>query len=410
MRYLIFIWKNIWFHPLKTIFNILLIAIAVSLILILILTNRQFSQHLGKTSENIDMILCAKGSPLQSVLCNIFHIDAPTGNINVQDIQPFLKKSHPLIQHSCPLSLGDSYHSSRIVGTTLDYFDWMQLKLSGGRIFNSDMEVVIGSHVASSEKIKLNDTLFSNHGLIESELQHEHRNGLIVVGILKETNNIQDKLIFTTISTYWKEHEGQENNDEMDHPSTFEENNKIVLKNEDLLNNNKEVSSVLIQFKGKNIQTLNFARNINENTKLMAVSPAIEISRLYSLSNSAEELMFYMAMIIGLMSLIAIFLNLIQALDERKHELTNLRIGGALPRLLFGLLMLEGLILSLLGAICGFIMGHVLLHWASIQFNLQSRYGISGMYFTSNEMYVLMAAIFGGMLAAIIPALRAYRR
>lgn len=239
-------WKNLWLHPLRSVFNMMLVAIAVALIVILLLINVQFGQHLGKSSEKIDAILAAKGSPLQSVLCNIFHLDAPTGNIKVGEIKPFLRAVHPLIANACPLALGDSYHKSRIIGTTDSYFRWMELSLREGRMFEQDFEAVIGSELADHEHIRTGDTLMSNHGLTALDLDTKHEHGLRVVGILESKNNLADKLIFTTISTYWKEHDHGDTEGELSaHQDT------PVLRNSDLENidNDKTLTSVLINSK-----------------------------------------------------------------------------------------------------------------------------------------------------------------
>ncbi|MFN8279309.1 MAG: FtsX-like permease family protein [Saprospiraceae bacterium] len=399
-------WKNLWLHPLRSVFNMMLVAIAVALIVILLLINVQFGQHLGKSSEKIDAILAAKGSPLQSVLCNIFHLDAPTGNIKVGEIKPFLRAVHPLIANACPLALGDSYHKSRIIGTTDSYFRWMELSLREGRMFEQDFEAVIGSELADHEHIRTGDTLMSNHGLTALDLDTKHEHGLRVVGILESKNNLADKLIFTTISTYWKEHDHGDTEGELSaHQDT------PVLRNSDLENidNDKTLTSVLIQFKGHNIQSLNFVRNVNEGSKLMAVSPAIEISRLYELTGTASDMLYWIAVIIGILSMFAIFINLIQALEERRPELGILRIGGASRSLLFSLMMIEGLLISLIGTITGWLLAHGLLEMFSHLFDLNSRYGIKGLYLAPGEWILILLSAMSGLVAALIPSVRAYR-
>ncbi|MEP7195575.1 MAG: FtsX-like permease family protein [Saprospiraceae bacterium] len=402
MNYYQLLWKNLLANPLKTVFNVMLVSIAVSLVLIILLINKQFGNHLGKSSENIDFVLAAKGSPLQSVLCNVLQVDAPTGNIKVGEIQAFLNPAHPLIKNCAPLALGDSYKSYRLVGTSLEYFEWQNLKLSEGRFFDKENELVIGNEIAIREKIKLGDTLHSNHGLVNLDMEHEH--ALIVTGILTKTNSISNKLIFTSISTYWDEH----------NHSTDSDSNSMhespILRNQDLIQKDKEISSVLIQFRGKNIQTLNFGRSINENTNIMGVYPAIEISRLYELTNSASDLLYWIAVILGILSSIALFINLVQALEDRKLELAIMRIGGARPGLIFKLLIAEGLSISLIGCLFGLVLAHGFLYIASQYFQLGSKYGISGTYFMPEEIFIVILTLICGMFASIIPAYRAYKQ
>jgi putative ABC transport system permease protein len=408
MSYLNLVWKNIWVHPFRSFFNIILLAITIALVVILLLINKQFGHHLGKESENIDLILCAKGSPLQSVLCNIFHIDAPTGNVSIEQIKPFLNPAHPLIKKAIPLALGDSYKNTRIVGTTLDYFEWNQLELSDGKIFENDFEIVVGADIANQEKITIGSTIYSNHGLedLDGDLQHNHQ--LKVVGILNKKNSIADKLIFTTISTYWTTHEEEHHHG----PNSEEEHHhhESVLSNSDLKDEEHEISALLIQFKGNNVQTLNFGRSINENTKIMAVNPPIEISRLYELTTSASDLLYWIAIIMGILSLFALIINLIQALEDRKIEMAVMRISGAKPMTLFGLLISEGLIICILGTLIGFLLGHGFLHLASDQFELGAKYGIKGWIFFQEETLIFVIAIIAGFVSSIIPGIKAYRQ
>ncbi|NOT37725.1 MAG: FtsX-like permease family protein [Saprospiraceae bacterium] len=409
MSYLKLVWKNIWLHPLRSMFNIILLSITIALVIILLLINKQFGNHLGKESEGTDIILCAKGSPLQSVLCNIFHIDAPTGNITIEQIKPFLNPAHPLIKKALPLALGDSYNNTRIVGTTLDYFETKSINIREGRFFEKDFEVILGSEIADRERMQIGSTIQSNHGLadLEGEMQHEHQ--LKVVGILKKTNSVADKLIFTTISTYWAEHEkGHEHDHEEDtvdhvHYST-------VLRNSELVDNDHEISSLLIQFKGNNVQSLNFGRSINENFKIMAVSPPIEISRLYELTNTASDLLYWIAIILGILSTFALFINLIQALQERRQELAIMRISGAQPSLLFFILISEGIIICILGSFLGLILGHGFLYIASEYFQLGSKYGIRADVFFNEEYLIIAVTLLCGLVASIVPAIRAYRQ
>lgn len=393
-------WKNLMHHPSRFIFNILLIGMAVSLLVIILLINKQMSQHFEKNASDVDLILCAKGSPLQSVLCNIMHIDAPTGNISISEIKPFLNSNHPIIKRALPIAIGDSYQGYRIVGVTTEYFDWYSLHIERGQFFNKDFQLVLGSEVASKYKLNIGDTLQSSHGLVGIDDEHHHENDLIVNGILKNSGGIQDRLIFISISSYWNLHEHEVDDEHIHH----EQN---VLSNQELVNYEKTITSLLVKFKGTNIQSLNFGRSINENTNVMAVNPAIELNRLYELTGSASELLNLIGIILSILAFIAIFINLSQALNERKFEIALIRIGGGSRTYIAQLLIFEGFILSFTGIILGLILGHIILFFSASKYHLADQYGIQGHYFCIDEIYVLFIGLVCGLIATILPVIRA---
>ena len=110
-------WKNILFRPFNTLLIIILFALGIGLISFLLLIEKQIQDKFEKNQAGIQLVVGAKGSPLQLILCSMYHIDAPTGNILLKDAAPFLNPKHPIIAKAVPLSLGDSYNGHRIVGT-----------------------------------------------------------------------------------------------------------------------------------------------------------------------------------------------------------------------------------------------------------------------------------------------------
>ncbi len=97
----------------------LLLGLGVATIVVLLLFTHQFEQRLERDSQGIDLVVGAKGSPLQLILSSVYHVDIPTGNIPLQDAEKL--KTNPLIKATVPLALGDSYEGFRIVGTNHDY-------------------------------------------------------------------------------------------------------------------------------------------------------------------------------------------------------------------------------------------------------------------------------------------------
>ena len=71
---------------------------------------------------------------MQLVLCNVFHIDQPTGNIPMKSVQ-FIE-NHPFVSLAVPISLGDNYKKFRIVGTRASFINELyKAKILEGKIF-----------------------------------------------------------------------------------------------------------------------------------------------------------------------------------------------------------------------------------------------------------------------------------
>lgn len=202
--------RNILDKPLNLLLSIILFSLGIGLISFLLLFNSQLSQKFESNLAEIDLVLGAKGSPLQLILCNMYHIDNPTGNIKIKDAAPFLNPKHPLIKNAVPLSLGDNYNNFRIVGTEHGLVDLYKGKIETGTLWAKDLDVTIGAKVAHDSKLKIGDKFVSSHGFQNDEdLAHDH-SSFKVVGILAPSGTVLDQLILTNTASIWAVHAHEE--------------------------------------------------------------------------------------------------------------------------------------------------------------------------------------------------------
>jgi putative ABC transport system permease protein len=273
-------WKNLINKPLNMTLSLVLFALGVGLISLLLVLNKQLQDNFDKNLAGIDLIIGAKGSPLQMILCSMYHIDNPTGNVSIKEIKPFLNPKHPLIEKAVPMSMGDSHKGYRIVGTNHDLLEFYNAKVGEGSAWSKTMEVTIGAVVANELNMKIGDTFKSSHGLVRDDnLVHDDSEDLKVVGVLQPTGSVIDQLILTNTQSIWAVHEGHAHDMENDSLAHNHSDAPKSLLEED---ETKEITSVLIKFKGHNYQALNMGRSINENTDMQAATPAIELNRLHS--------------------------------------------------------------------------------------------------------------------------------
>lgn len=418
MNLLTLSWKNIINKPLSMLLSLVLFALGVGLISLLFLLDKQMGEKFEKNQAEIDLVIGAKGSPLQMILCSMYHVDAPTGNVSIKEIRPFLNPKHPLIKTAIPLSLGDSHKGYRIVGTTHQILDLYQAEIGEGLIWKNNFEVTIGAGVAEDLGLKIGHEFSSSHGFVlDDNLKHDDAPPFKVKGILKPTGSVIDQLILCTSHSIWEVHDHDHGaaNSEQDAANSEQDSvdshaghhhheaPKALIDEVD-----KDITSLLIQFKNKKgYQALNMARSINENTDLQAASPAIEINRLYDNIGVGTDALTMLAYIIIFVSGLSIFISLFSSLKERKYELALMRVMGSSRSKLFLLIVLEGLILAVLGYILGIALSHIGMEVLAKFMKESYRYTFSGMQFLPKELWLLAGALLIGFVAAIIPAIQA---
>ncbi len=209
-------WKYLAAKPLTTLLSIVLVALGIGLASFIFLVNRQFEDRLYKNIDNIDLVIGAKGSPLQMILSSVYHVDVPTGNIPLKDCAIGVLKN-PYIEKAIPLALGDNYDGYRIVGTDHQFVDHYKAKVVQGSIFKHDLEVTVGSRVAEKLNLKIGDTFYGSHGLVQDGGHVHETMPYEVVGVFKASNLILDQLILTNVSSVWRMHEGHDHSDDDGH-------------------------------------------------------------------------------------------------------------------------------------------------------------------------------------------------
>lgn len=397
-------YKNIIANPLNLLLSVILFALGIGLISFLLLVNTQLKDKFDANLAGIDMVVGAKGSPLQLILCSMYHVDSPTGNISVKETTPFLRDGHPLIDISVPLSLGDSYQTYRIVGTDHEILKLYDATIEEGQLWEETMEVTLGKVVAEVTGLKIGDTFSSSHGFNLDDFEHDHVQ-FKVVGILQGTGTVIDQLILTASSSVWAshEHDAEEEHDH-DHEEHIHSNDRADL----LSHGDKEITSILIRFKNKtNFQALNMPRNINENTDLQAASPAFEINRLYAMIGTGTNAIRWLAILIAIVSGISIFISLYKSLKERKYELALMRVMGGSKSKLFSLIVLEGILLALIGYVIGIALSHMAMELMANYLSADYRYSFTGWMWLKEEWLLLLLSLGIGFVSALIPAIEA---
>lgn len=439
MNLLTLSWKNITTRPLGALLSITLLGLSIMLISLMLHVEKQFGKTLNRNIQGVDMVLGAKGSPLQLILSSVFQIDAPTGNISMAAANKLTK--NPLVKNAIPLAYGDSYQGFRIVGTETDYLVLYQAKLHKGSIFQKSFEVVVGATVAQQLKLKVGSTFHSQHGFEEEGEAHDDHE-FKVVGILKPNGTVVDKLLLTPLASVWdshnhaeheSEHEedehkhddgehhhadgdehkhdddehhhadgGEHKHDEKEHHHKDEEGHK----HEDAAD--KEITAMFIQFRSP-MAMMQLPRYVNEKTTMQAALPSYEVSRLFQLMEGAIRLMQILAVFIMLVSCFSIFISLYNAIKERKYEMALLRNFGASRWQLVRLVLQEGLLLTSLGFAAGILFSRLAFWGFSVLSYSVYQFHFTTEWFLIEELYLMFSMVLLGAFASILPAIQVFR-
>lgn len=400
-------WKNIWFKPLNTILSIILLTTSVSIITLLILVNKQFEEKYSSNLDGVDLVLGAQGSPLQLVLSSVYHVDDPTGNISYDSVKVWMQ--HPFVKKAIPMAFGDNYLGYKILGTTQDYLEKYKVKYKEGNVFKENFEVVLGSDVAEKTGLKLGDKFKGIHGSAEEGEIHEHEE-YTVVGIAQRNGKVTDNLIVCNIPSVWQMHHLGHEHEEDESRHIHDENCSHEHDDESLTMEEKgmEITSVLLEFKNKNAIFM-WPNRIAQNTKMQAVMPAVQMNRLFEMFGVGIQALQFLALGIMLISGISIFIALYNTLKERKVEFALMRVNGASRMQLLIVVLLESLLLCCVGYLFGMLFGRFGLIGLSQLSQEDFKFGFNPFEIIwDKEIFVLILTIFVGVVAALIPAIKAY--
>ena len=373
-------WRNLASKPLSTALSMALLAFGVGMVSLMMLAEHQLRDAFDRNIKDIDMVLGAKGSPLQLILANVYHVDAPTGNIRLADAEKVMR--HPYVAEAIPLAYGDNFQRYRIVGTEPSYVEHYGAELAEGRLWETPFEVVVGARVAREAGLKLGDTFFSSHGLLDETDVHTDKT-FTVVGVLEESRSVLDQLLLCNVQTVWgvHEHEGEEAD--------------------------PEVTAVLL--KKRNPLAVLTLPNLISDTNMQIALPAIEVNRLTQNFGLGLGTLRTIALLIMALSFASIFISVYDSLLARRYELALMRTMGATARGLYGSLLLEGGLLSLGGVVLGAVVSRVGIALLATLVEDKFRYDLNALAILPSEWLLAAAAIAVGLLAAAIPGLRALR-
>jgi putative ABC transport system permease protein len=350
----------------------------------------------------------ARSGSLNLLLYSVFRIGNATNNITWKTYQDIAAR--PDIAWIIPISLGDSHHGFRVMGTTPDYFKLYHyrhgqpLQFASGTPFSDLFDAVIGADVAAELGYKTGDKIIVAHGLGSVSFVEHDDKPFRVSGVLAKTGTPVDRTVHVSLAAIEAIHVDWQSGARIPGQSvSAEEVRKMNLEP-------KAITAAFIGLKSK-LAAFRLQRAINEYPEepLSAILPGAALQELWGLVGTAETALSAVSGMVVVTALLGMVTMILTTLNERRREMAILRSVGARPLTILSLLVTEAGLLTF----CGVALGTVLLYVALIALQpfIDRTYGLHIAIDppTWDQLTVLAAIVAAGFVAGLLPALRAYR-
>jgi putative ABC transport system permease protein len=412
MNILKIVYRNLTHRKLSTILTIFSILVGVALVISIMLIRQETEDAFNQTATGYEIIVGPKGSPLQLTLSTVYQIGYPIQNMPLKVYE--LLKNDKRVKVAIPYVLGDNYKNFRFVGTVpeiftdFEYKKGVKYKLKEGDFFTNDLEAVIGSETAERTGLKIGDMFTGSHGIEAYEGSDSHEEFKFKVsGILEQTFTPTDRVIFVPMEAIWKihSHDAEVKKAESD-TSVHVHEDEIAEDYE------KTVTAVLLKLRSPVYFDL-LRRQINDNKyegiNAQAILPMFEIKQLFDIIGNINSILMVISYLVIFTGAISILVSIYNSINERKRDIAIMRSLGAKKSFIFGIIISEGFLISLAGALSGIFTAHFLIYLFRNKISEAAGIQISGTAYNSNELYIVIGTIILGMIVSLIPAVKAYR-
>lgn len=408
-------WRNIHNRPIETFIPILVVALAIALSVAVIVLADGAEEGIVQASDPFGvLVIGSAGSGQDLVLSTILLQGNPIGNIPYEVYENL--ENDPRVQLAVPLAFGDAVRGARIIGTNANFFDLRTdpgappaFQIAEGRNFDADgeFEAVLGAEAAARLGLNVGDRFLSSHGVGTTIAENVHENNpYTVVGILGDSGTSYDAAVYTQIRSVWEAHAGVNDTETGDDASpTFE---TALVQEVGAAPVTNQVTSVLVLPVGF-IETNQIAQEFYLDPTLQAAFPGDELGSLINLVNQGQEVLNIIGYLVLVIASLTLFLSMYSAIIARQQSIAIMRGLGSSRVTVFRVVIFETLIVSVVGAILGRLIGYGLAFIIATIFSEQSAIPIPLRFLPDLEVLLWTLSIVVGVLAGLVPAFMAYR-
>ncbi|MEM9734144.1 MAG: FtsX-like permease family protein [Pseudomonadota bacterium] len=398
--------KNRWLTA-----GLTVLAIAISVFLVLGVEKVREGVRAGfiNTISGTDLIVGARTGDVQLLLYSVFRMGDATANITWETVEDIA--AHRAVAWTVPIALGDSHRGFRVMGTSVDYFTRYRyrrdvaLEFATGKAFDDLFDTVVGSEVAERFNYKVGDEIVVAHGAGRVALGALHDDKPFTIsGVLAPTGTPVDRTVHVSMEAIEAIHLGWDD-------GRAPRGDDIVSEEEaraaDL--SPKSATALMVGLRSP-LATFALQRFVNtyRAEPLTAIIPGVAFGRLWSLLSNVEKALFGISAMVVVTAFLGMVISILGSLNERRREMAILRSLGARPWQVLALFVMEAALLAIVGALIGAaaVYGALFIFRDLIE-------TATGLYMTltwpdGGDLTLLIAIVAGGILAGLVPAIRAY--
>jgi putative ABC transport system permease protein len=401
MAYDLFLaWRELRARPLHTAITTLVIALAVALPIVVLALGDGARRGIVQASDPFGVLVVgAKGSAQQLVLNTLLLQGVPVGNINAALYDTLIDDARAALV--VPLAMGDNVGGARILGTSDALLQLRReqdsppaFQVAQGRFFANDFEAVLGSRAAGALGLGIGDRFLAEHGVERGLASDAHEQPFTVVGIFAPTQTAYDSAVFVNVNSVWRAHER-----DADDPLTAFAAGGAALDN--------QLTALLVKpvgFVEANLLWQEFAGG----QVAQAAFPGQELGALFDLFRLAETVLTAVGYLVLGIGALVVFLSMYSAIAAREQSIAVMRSVGGGRTSIFRMVMFEALATVIIGALLGRFLGYLItLGFASV-ISEQTTIHIPIRYLTTIEPLLWAITLLVGIVAGLLPAIRAY--
>ena len=423
-------WRNIKQRAFTSGLTALSMSLGVALVVATLITGGVVKQAFESGAGlGYNMIIGAKGSPLQLVLNSVYFISKPIENISWATYTEFLPAHErpdgndgtwaASTQTAVPICMGDYFRGHRVVGTNSTYFDRLTrgngqpFEFSSGTNFRDEdlYSAVLGSQVALTLNLQVGDTIAPTHGADDGKVHDPFQ----ITGILSRTDTPIDRGVFVNMEGFYLQ-DGHAKPIDL-----IEVNEQVEPDHDDLPGkgllpfNQREVTAILLEtaaFPGlpAELTAMGLRNAINEGREAQAALPIAEIRVLLDLFVTPLELLLLLVTtLVVIVSAICILVSMVGSSLERSRDVAIMRALGARRSVVLATVLIEAILLAVGGGVIGLLLGHgtvgLIGPWIATNAGVTAGF----LSYTTAELLLVPFLIVLAILAALLPAVAAYR-
>lgn len=410
--------RNLRRRPLATALTTVSVALGVGLFAAVGALRHAAQEGFERSASVCDVIVGAKGSPLQLTLNALYHLGTSPGNVPFAAYEELA--AHPGAAWALPTAVGDSFRGQRIVATTSEFFERVELRGFGRLRFAAGgpwvfvheelvalhrgleagsaveeagpRQAVAGAAAARAAGLALGDRFEPVHDILDSPAAERHEESVLAVcGVLEPTGTPIDRAIFVPLGAFYAipgHRAGAPGGGARDPLG---------------------LSAVLVRTDARRgAHAIRLWRDFNDRLDTQAARPAAEIQSLFRLVGGVDRLLRLVAALVVAVALAGVLVAIYNTMGARRKEFAVLRALGARRRALLAMVMLESAALALAGGVLGLALAAAgaWLGGGAVQTHTGVAVAIAP---GGAEALLLVAVTAVGAAAGLVPAWSAYR-